>query len=484
MEHSQKKLAQNAAVYSFFTLLQRGLGFFLLPVYTTVLATEQLGIISTTTAVISFFVLLFGLSLRGSTAYYYYEYIKTDNAYLKRIFGTNTLFILIATVIGIGLVLLTKQWVLDRLLENIAFSPYIILALCSILLQPLYFFYQSLLKAQQKAKKAAGLDFIYFGLMIGLTLIFILGFKMKAEGALLANAIASFVVFAKSFWGLKGQITFCLDKKILKKTLKYSLPVLPHNLAGWAMNLADRVMLNSMGSLSLVGIFDVGSQLGKVVNIISLGVNSAYSPWFFDQVKNRSDRVDQIANVTNKIVLFYAFIAVAISWLSPEIISLIAKDAYNESWTVVPLIAIAFVINGFYFTFSNVFFLDKTKYLPALSISGALINLALNFWLIPIYGLMGAAIASIATKLLFTIITFLLSQRLYYIPYNLLRIAITIGLALALACIPYWLQDKLTSFNIFAVTLVKAIVLLLFAIPIVLINLKQIKQIISQRHEA
>ena len=83
MERKQSKLAKNAAIYSVFTLLQRGLGFFLLPVYTTVLATEELGIISTATAIISFLVLLFGLSLRGSTAFYYYEYKDEQPTFMK-----------------------------------------------------------------------------------------------------------------------------------------------------------------------------------------------------------------------------------------------------------------------------------------------------------------------------------------------------------------------------------------------------------------
>ena len=113
MQSNQRKLAKNAAIYSVFTLLQRGLGFFLLPVYTTVLATEQLGIISTATAVISFLVLFFGLSLRGSVAFYYYEYKDNKLDYLKKLYGTNVVFILLFTFIGIIFLVLTKSFLLD-----------------------------------------------------------------------------------------------------------------------------------------------------------------------------------------------------------------------------------------------------------------------------------------------------------------------------------------------------------------------------------
>ncbi|RDK88518.1 lipopolysaccharide biosynthesis protein [Marinirhabdus gelatinilytica] len=475
MEKKQGKLARNAAIYSIFSLLQRGLGFFLLPVYTTVLATEQLGIISTATAVISFLVLLFGLSFRGSTAYYYYEYKDENLPYLKKLYGTSVVFVILCSLGGIVLLLLTKHWVLNTLFENIPFYPYVLLALASIFLQPLYFYYQSILKAKQKAKRASFLDFVYFAVMIGLTLVLILGFNFRAEGALLANAVASLLVFCISVVGLWEEITLCFVPAILKKVLKYSLPLLPHNLSGWAMNMVDRVMLNAINSLSVVALFDVGSQIGKVVNMISLGVNSAYAPWFFDQVKNNANSKKNIVSVTEKIVILYTVVAVCVSWIAPELLQLISKPAYHESWTVTPLIAMAFVINGFYFTFSSVFFLEKTKYLPFLTLSGAAVNIALNYFLIQEYGFMGAAIASLCTKIFFTALTYYFSQSIFYIPYNLKVILLVIATGGALSSLPYIIQPYIIGYNLLLVTGIKLLILAIFGGYFAFKNLQTIK---------
>lgn len=482
MENNKGKLAKNAVIYSFFTLLQRGLGFFLLPVYTTVLATSELGIISTATAVISFLVILFGLSFRGATTYYYYEYKDEQKDYLKQILGTSVSTILLFTIFGIALLMLTKTWILDRLFENIAFYPYVILSLCSIFLQPIYFFYQSLLKAKQEAKKASFLDFGYFGIMVGLTLIFILGFGFKAEGALLANAIASLWVFIISIIGLRKDIAICLVPDILKKLMKYSLPLMPHNLSGWAMNMVDRIMLNLMDSLSVVALFDVGSQIGKLINIVSLGVNSAFAPWFFDQVKNNANSHENIAKVTNKMVLLYVFLAVGVSWLAPELLTLISAPEYYPSWKVVPLIAMAFVINGFYFSFSSVFFLEKTKYLPILTILGAIVNIILNFLLIKKYGFMGAAYASILTKIFFTAITYLVSQRLYPIPYEINKILVVILIGGMFCFAPYLFQDSLEVFNTGMVVLVKCLILATFGGYVTYKNLNALRVLIKKKN--
>jgi len=310
----------------------------------------------------------------------------------------------------------------------------------------------------------------------------VLGFK--AEGALLANAVASFCAFVWSVIGLRKQITFGINLVVLKKLLKYSMPLLPHNLSGWAMNMVDRVMLNLMESLSFVALFDVGSQLGKLVNIISLGVNSAFAPWFFEQVKNDENSKTNIARVSERIVILYVAIAICISWLAPELLTLISAPTYYESWKVVPIIAMAFVANGFYFSFSSVFFLEKTKYLPILTLFGAFVNIVLNFFLIKSYGFMGAAYASIITKIFFTSITYFVSQRLFYIPYRIIRIGIWFALG-AMACFsPYIYQDWLNQFEFLWVIFLKCVILGIFVGIAIFRNRNSIRLLLQKRQGA
>lgn len=483
MDNATKKLTKNAAVYGVFSLLQKGFGFFLLPLYTTVLTANELGIISTSSAVISFLAIVFGLSLRGSTAYYYYKFKDSNPELLKRLYGTSFITILSFSLLMLSLLLVFKTWTLDNLFYNIPFYPYVLLSLFSICLQPIYLFYQSLLKAKQEAKKSATLDFLYFGFMIGLTIVFILFLDFKAEGALLAGAIANFIVVIVSVNSMTKDISFHFDLSLFKMSMKYSLPILPHNISGWAMNMIDKLMLNSMNSLSVVALFDVGSQLGKIVNIISLGVNSAYSPWFFNQVNSNKNNKRNIAKITYKIIVFYCFIAVVVSWLSPEIFKLISRTEYHDSWRVVPFISIAFVINGFYFSYSNVFFLDNTKYLPLITIFGAICNIVLNYFMIRSYGIMGAALSSLFTKIIFATITYIISQKLYYIPYNIKLITLTILFSFLITLTLFYVQPKFSLYNVLYSLLIKSAVILLIMISLILFNLDLLKDLLRKRNE-
>lgn len=469
MSDNKKKLAKNSLVYAFFTLLQRGFAFFLIPIYATKLSTEEYGLLGIIMAAIPFLVLVAGVSFRGSTAYFYRQYNEDAN-YVKDLLGTAFSFVLIISLLFSLLLWATREYVLQYVLEDIDFYPYLFLALISVGTQPIYLYYQSILKAKQLAKKSASLDFIYFSIIVGLTIILILGYNFKAEGALLALAVSNFLFFGYSIWSAKSEVNFVIKKDLLKKTLKYSLPILPHNLSAWAMNLVDRIIINKLATLSLVGIFDMGSQIGKLINIITLGVNSAYSPWFFEQLKKDKDNKKLIADVTIKIIIFYIVVAVSISWLSPELLFLIADKSFYSAWKVVPLITFAFVVNGFYYSFSNVFFLEKTKYLPFITITGALINIGLNFLLIPSYGIMGAAIASILSKVVFSLIAYVVSQKLYFIPYKIYTILGLISIGFLVSSLLYIIQPKIQEFNVWFIIMLKALSIIILISPLIWFN--------------
>ncbi len=481
MAENKKKLAKNSLVYASFTLLQKGFAFFLIPLYTTQLTTEEYGVLGLVMAAIPFFVLIAGLSLRGSTAYFYYEYKDQNRDYLKALWGTSFTFVLLVSVLFTALLWAGKALLLNYVFVNVTFYPYIFLALLSICTQPVYFYYQSMLKAKQEATKAAVLDFIYFISIITLTIVLILFYNFKAEGALLALAVSNGVFFVYSLYQAGKEIRIGIQLGILKRVLRYSLPILPHNLSSWAMNLADRLILNSLTALSFVGLFDIGAQLGKLINIITLGVNSAYSPWFFEQIKTNTNHKTTIAFTAEKMLLLYILIGVAISWYSPEFLIIISKPAYHGAWIVVPFIAFAFVINGFYYSFSNVFFLEKTKYLPMITLFGAGLNITLNFILIPRFGIMGAAISGLTSKVIFVAIAYIVSQRLFYIPYNINRIVIWYLIGFIIAGFPYVFQSKLDSYSILSIILMKTLCLIVLMLPLLWVNRTIITKLLVKR---
>ena len=479
MASENERLIKNSAIYSFFTLLQRGFSVILLPIYTIYLSKEEYGILSLMLSAIPFFALIFGLSVRGSTAYFYYEY-KDNSSLLKRLLGTNFTLVVLISVICVALIMVSRNLWSSYIFDDIAYNPYILLALISTLFQPGYLFYQSLLKAKQEAHISAKLDSVYFVLVIILTVLFVIGLKMQTEGALLALAIANFSVFIYGLINISREITYCVDLQVVKKTLKYSLPILPHNLSAWAMDLSDRFILNKISTLEALASYDLGAQVGKLINIVTLGVNQAYSPWFIEQMKTKNDNKRMLAKSAEKLSLLYVLIAIALSWIAPELIKIIGNSSYEDSWTVVPFIAFTFSINGFYFCFSSVFFLNKTKYLPILTISGALVNILINLSLVPFYGILGAAIARLISRILFIILTLYVSQKLLYIPYRKSFIFGINILGFGIASLIYLIQPAIADYDTLAIIFIKILIIMLVAIPFIIANRYMLKNLLKK----
>ncbi|QEC52140.1 O-antigen/teichoic acid export membrane protein [Anseongella ginsenosidimutans] len=472
-------LLRHSAIYSFFTLLQRGLSFFLLPLYTIYLTKDQYGIISLFMAGIPFFVLIAGLSIRGSTAFYYQEY-KSKTKYLRLLLGSNVAVLMIFSGLIFAIMLIFSGAFITVFFRGVNPYPTFFLACVSILLQPLYYFYQSYLKAKERAFKSSMYDLLYFVILIGLNLYFILIRDKQANGVLMAMAISNLVMFMIALADMWGNISLNLNLSLIKKTLKYSLPILPHNLFSWAMNLSDRIILNRLTSLEIVAIFDIGSQFGKVLSIVTLGVNAAYTPWFFQQVK--ADYIDKnkLAVVAESLTLVYILFAAIMSWLAPELLLAISKSQYGESWKIVPYVSFAFAVNGFYYCFSSVFFLDHTRYLFRLSIFGAAFNIALNFLLIPFYGFLGAAIACLISRVIFCIVSFYYSQRIFYIPYRVLNIVSFFFAGFLLTTLMFLTEPLYQDVSLVKRILAKCIMLAGIGTPILLWHWRKVRAAIKK----
>ena len=111
------------------------------------------------------------------------------------------------------------------------------------------------------------------------------------------------------------------------------------------------------------------------------------------------------------------------------------------------------------------------------------VNILLNYFLIKSYGFMGAAYASILTKIFFTIITYKVSQRLFPIPYRINSIMLLIFIGSVFCFIPYFVQNHLEDYNIFFVVLMKCLLLLVFGSLLVFKNISSIRILLKKRND-
>lgn len=459
------KIIKNSAIYSLLNLLQKGINFILIPVLTAYLTAFDYGVVAVVTVVNSFLNVFYLLALNGSLNRFYYEF-KDDEKKIKILFGTVITFvflfsIFLSLILGIG-----HKIFLDPFLKNVKFYPFMVLGLISILLNPIFTIYQDSLMARQKAIKYGKNSFLFFLTNITFLLVSVTILDFGAKGVLGSLALTNFIFFIYTLTKFGKEITLGINISLLKQSLKYSLPLVPHSIAGVTTSVIDKLIINSYLSTSMVGIYHLGNTFGGIIFIVSSSVNKAFVPWFNEQAKQ--DKFDEIPSKAMLLILSYCIIALGLSLFGKEIIYLVTPVEYHESWVVIPFISYAFVLHGVYYFFSVPLFYDITgkgnRILPITTICAALINVTLNLIFIPEYGILGAAVATLASKLALVVALSFIYKRFLDVGYANLKMIFVPLLYFVLSLVTFINFSELNEIVIKILILVVVTLFTLFVI--------------------
>lgn len=408
---SYSKVFKNASIYTVFSIFSKAINFLLLPLYTAYLTTADYGIVGMITALVAFLSTIYILSLQGALNRFYIEY-KARSKVLDALYSTVFLTVIVNSALWTIVSFLGSK-VFELLLPGVDFYPYIFWGLITVWLKPIYLIYQRILQAKQDGKGVAKLDFGQAFINIALTVFFVVVLKQKAEGIIKAQAITAFIIATVISFSFLRKLSWRFSPLLLKKTLRYSLPLIPHSLAGVTSTMLDRFVINKYLGAGEVGVYNIAFQFGNLSNLLTTAFNQAYVPWFNEQVK--SNQRGKVVAVAKTATLIFSLFAMGISLFSEEILNLIAKGNFLNGAQYVPYLAFAYCFNGVYFIFATDLFYDISgkgvRRLASITIFSAFINLILNFIMVPVWGIYGAAFAFIATKLVFAIITGILVSK-------------------------------------------------------------------------
>jgi len=227
-----------------------------------------------------------------------------------------------------------------------------------------------------------------------------------AEGPLSATLMTAVLFFFTSIYALRKDVVFGINKFHLKEALRYSLPLVPHSLASQISNAIGKRFLNYLVNTGSAGLYNIGFMFGSIIGVISDGINKAYVPISMGILStNREKDLDHLKNIVLFLVVMYCLLGAVISLFSKEAIFILTTEAFYRSYVIVPFLAFYFVLGGIYYILVNILFFVKkaTKYVALGTGIGATSNILLSWFLIPPYGLFGAAMATMLAQIIGTL---------------------------------------------------------------------------------
>lgn len=423
MNKITKNLTKDSFTYGFSSVLQQGLSFLLIPLYTNYLSAGEYGIVVLTTSISLLLNIFFGMSLRGIVAKRYYDY-KNDKNKLDIFLSSMFIF---ALIFGFALASILSTQIgkslFDILIPGINFEKYIVLSIWYSYFLSIIQIFQDLLRSQQKVKSFVILQFGTFLSTTALIMYFVIFRNLGALGQILGIFSSSFLTFIIIILVIIKNHGIHFSIKFIKEGLSFGLPLVIHLLSGWAVSRIDRILIGRFEGSDQVGIYDLGYKIGMSIYLITSAINFAWTPIFYENAKNSSREI--FSKIFNAYFVIISFIVLNISFFSKEIISLISPEQYLQAYKIVPIVSISYFIQGIYYMrVTPIFYKEKTKKLAYSSLFSGVINIILNLILINRIGIYGSAFSLLISQAIQLIVVHLISQKIYKISFEKAKLSV------------------------------------------------------------
>lgn len=458
-----KKFFGQTAIYGVTTVVSRLFNFILTPIYTRVWPTAVYGIFTNIFANASIInaILQFGME---ST---FFRYLNKYEDRKKEVY--NNSFWCIAVLAGVFLIsTLTFTAPIARYLATEAkdvvfYEQYVRYFGCILFIDAICVIPFAKLRADGRPIQYSVAKFLNIGCFVGFNLVFIFVIpaiiKANLFGAywlaswytnqwvgyvFIANLIASvatLVYLLPQFFKL--ELSF--NRALFKEMLAYSWPVLVANLSFIINENLDKIVMNKLLPTAIAdaqtGIYGAVCKIAVFLSIFNTAFRLGAEPFFFSYAKNEN------AKQTYAVILQYFAIALAIMFVglvvNIEILKHFIDDKFWVGLPAVPYLLMGYVFLGIYMNLSIWYRLsDQTKFGLYISLIGAIITIVFNFILIPRYSYMGAAWVSMVAYVVMTVVSYVLGQKYYPIPYNLYKLLAYLLVAALLGFSSFFLFNR------------------------------------------
>lgn len=427
-----KKIFQQTAIYGLAAVFPKVIGFFLVPFHTEVMRSDAYGQYNVVFAIIMFLnvILAFGME----TAFFRFYNLKDDK---KAVINNAMLFLLFTSSFFLAISLLTQNFwtaflnipkdIWQYVIWILVLDALVIIPFAKLRADQRPMFYSTVRIGNVCINAFFNVFFLYLLPLIVarhpdsvFSAIYVENFQVSY--IFIANLIASlatFLVFYKSYFKIRLRYNSALGKQMVN----YGVPIMIGGLAFAINESFDKILLERLLptdiALSEVGKYSACYKLGLFMVLFRQAYTLGIEPFFFNYAKN-DDAPAKYATITKYFVILGSLIMLCVIVFSDVLkILFIRNESYWDAMKVVPLIILANFCLGIYTNLSVWYKLkDKTLIGAYISIIGAVLTLIFNYLLIPVWGYMGSAVATLIAYGSMMLISYLLGQKYYPIPYH------------------------------------------------------------------
>jgi len=411
----KKGLLHAASVYGASNVLERLIPVLLLPVLTYYLTPADVGMLALFTAATNLIGLFVGLNVSYAVRRRYFDAARER---FPRYVG-NCLGIIVAGLVIAVIVVAVADGPLARLAglpTRWLVAAAVLAASQECLMLPL-----TIWQVERQPSRYARVQVGRSAVVALLTALFVIQFGLGWQGAAAAQLVTAggFVAFV-GVPVLRKRIELHYERDDVSHALRFGGGLIPHTLGTLAMRTADRFVISYYLGASENGLYSVGYQVGFAVAVAADAFNRAWSPWLYAGLSENSAATDRrIVRMTYAYFAGIAAFTVLLSIAAPPVMRRVLAPEFQSAGRFVWWIALGFAFNGMYTVVSGViFYAQRTLVISWITGVSSIVNIVLNFVLVPRYGAIGSAQATALAFLLRFLLTWAAGQRLRPLPWR------------------------------------------------------------------
>lgn len=470
-----KSLAKDTAIYGLSSIVGRFLNYLLVPLYTAVIpaSTGGYGVVSNVyayTALILVF-LTFGMETG------FFRFANKSGEHPEKVYANTLIFVGGLSLIFVILCMLFLHPI-SALLEYPDHPDYIAMMVLVVALDSFQCIPFAYLRYKKRPIKFASIKLFNIVGNILLNLFFLLlcpwldvhahqlvSWFYRPEYLVgyifVSNLIMSLVQMFFFIPELRG-FSYRVDKVLLKQMISYSFPILVFGVVGILNQTIDKMIYpflfdDRQEGLVQLGIYSATSKVAMIMAMFTQAFRYAYEPFVFGKNKEGDNR--KMYSVAMKYFFIFSLLAfLAVMFYMDILRYMVARD-YWEGLSVVAIVMGAEIFKGIYFNLSFWYKLtDETQWGAYFSIIGCAVILALNIWLVPTYGYVASAWASVAGYGVITLLSYIIGQKKYPVSYPLKDMVVY----LILAAVLFVLSQEVIISNVGLRLVFRTLLLLIF----------------------
>lgn len=454
-----KSLAKETAIYGVSSIVGRFLNYLLVPVYTIALPASSggYGVVTNIYAWVALILVL--LTCGMETGFFRFANKGQDDP--MRVYSTTLLSVSIGSVVFVVLGLLFLEPIAGWLEygEHPWYIGMMMIVVAMDAIQSIPFAY---LRYKKRPIKFAALKLLFIFLNIALNLFYYVVLKGNDVGyAFLFNLVCTSVVMLCMIPELRG-FTYVLDRELLKRMLRYSLPLVILGVAGILNQVADKIIFpfvypDEAEATVQLGIYGAASKIAMIMAMFTQAFRFAYEPFVFGKSKEKDSR-EMYAQAMKFFIIFTLLAFLAVMFYLDILRHIIGRD-YWDGLRVVPIVMAAEIFMGIYFNLSFWYkLIDETRWGAYFSLTGCTILILMNVFLIPKYGYIACAWAGFTGYGVAMLLSYFVGQKKYPIQYDLKAI----GMYVLLAAVLYLAAEYVPIDNIYLRMAYRTVLLILF----------------------